>query len=159
MMTIYLSLGSNLGDRRAMLQEGERKLRQIDGVTVKAVSAYYETPPWGKTDQPIFLNSAMAVETTLTPQELLRHCQDIEKSLFRVRHEKWGARTLDIDLVYSDDVMVYTKELVLPHPYLLDRAFVLVPLAEIAPQLVLFQKPIQWWLSRLPEREQIVKSE
>lgn len=159
MSTVYLSLGSNLGNRQAWLKQAEMRIGQLDRVTVKAISSYYETPPWGKTDQPSFLNSAIAVTTTLTPQELLQECQRIETELGRVRHEKWGARTLDIDFVYSPQVMVHTTNLILPHPYLVERAFVLLPLAEIAPDLQLFDRPIQWWLSRLPEREKIVRSE
>ena len=97
----------------------------------------YETPPWGKLDQPPFINGAAAVETDMPPLELLAACQQIEKKLGRVRHEHWGARTIDIDLLYIPGVQLAEAELVLPHPYMLERSFVLVPLAEIAPELVL----------------------
>ena len=117
----------------------------------------YETPPWGKLDQPPFINGAAAVETVLAPVELLAACQQIEKKLGRVRHEQWGARTIDIDLLYIPGVQLAEAELVLPHPYMLERAFVMVPLAEIAPQLVLANgKRAMEICHSLPDKENIV---
>lgn len=133
----YLSLGANLGDRLGTIRQAVEMLDNTEKIHVKCVSSMYETPPWGKLDQPHFINGAAAVETDMPPLELLAACQQIEKKLGRVRHEHWGARTIDIDLLYIPGVQLAEAELVLPHPYMLERSFVLVPLAEIAPELVL----------------------
>lgn len=147
--TCYLSLGANLGARAQALREALRRLAQLPGTRLSRASSFYETAPWGKTDQPPFLNGAARLSTRLAPEALLAACQEIERALGRVRHEHWGARTLDIDLVYGvrggQAVRVATPRLTLPHPYLLERAFVLVPLAEIAPTLVLAGRPIAAW--------------
>lgn len=147
--TCYLSLGANLGARAQTLREALRRLAQLPGTRLSRASSFYETAPWGKTDQPPFLNGAACLSTRLAPEALLAACQEIERALGRVRHEHWGARTLDIDLVYGvrggQAVRVATPRLTLPHPYLLERAFVLVPLAEIAPTLVLAGRPIAAW--------------
>lgn len=159
MITVYLSLGTNLGDKVQALTRALDELRQAPEVTLTAVSPYYETPPWGKTDQPPFLNTCAAVRTSLTAEALLRLCQSIEAHGGRERHEKWGARTIDIDLVYSPDVTCASPDLQLPHPYLTQRAFVLVPLQDIAPDLVIQNRPLNAWLQELPERNAVVKAE
>lgn len=145
----YLSLGANLGARAQTLREALRRLAQLPGTRLSRASSFYETAPWGKTDQPPFLNGAACLSTLLAPETLLAACQEIERALGRVRHEHWGARTLDIDLVYGvcggQVVRAASPRLTLPHPYLLERAFVLVPLAEIAPALVLAGRPIAAW--------------
>lgn len=147
--TCYLSLGANLGARAQTLREALRRLARLPGTQLVRASSFYETAPWGKTDQPPFLNGAVHLQTRLSPEALLAACQDIECALGRVRHEHWGARTIDIDLIYGvrggQAVRVATPRLTLPHPYLLERAFVLVPLAEIAPALVLAGRPIAAW--------------
>ncbi|HYF93208.1 MAG TPA: 2-amino-4-hydroxy-6-hydroxymethyldihydropteridine diphosphokinase [Symbiobacteriaceae bacterium] len=134
MATAYLSLGSNLGDRLGYLTEAVRRLA-APHTRVSAVSSVYETAPWGKTDQPAFLNMSVAVETSLTPHELLRHILSVEQSLGRVRLERWGPRTVDIDLLVFDQERVTAPDLQVPHPRMAERAFVLVPLLEIAPHL------------------------
>ena len=145
----YISLGANLGARAQTLREALRRLAQLPGTRLSRASSFYETAPWGKTDQPPFLNGAACLSTRLAPEALLAACQEIERALGRVRHEHWGARTLDIDLVYGvcggQVVRAASPRLTLPHPYLLERAFVLVPLAEIAPELVLAGRPIAAW--------------
>lgn len=145
----YLSLGANLGARAQTLREALRRLAQLPGTRLSRASSFYETAPWGKTDQPPFLNGAACLSTRLAPEALLAACQEIERALGRVRHEHWGARTLDIDLVYGvcggQVVRAASPRLTLPHPYLLERAFVLVPLAEIAPELMLAGRPIAAW--------------
>lgn len=147
--TCYLSLGANLGARAQALREALRRLARLPGTQLVRASSFYETAPWGKTDQPPFLNGAACLSTRLAPEALLAACQEIERALGRVRHEHWGARTLDIDLVYGvrggQAVRVATPRLTLPHPYLLERAFVLVPLQEIAPALVIAGRPIAAW--------------
>lgn len=141
----YLSLGANLGNREETLQEAVRRIGAAESVELTAVSSVYETEPWGKLDQPRFLNLAVAVETTLSPEALLALAQKIENELGRVRHERWGARTIDIDILYFDGVERNTPDLTLPHPYMTERAFVLVPLAEIAPALTVKGKTVEAW--------------
>ena len=141
----YLSLGANLGNREETLREAMRRIGAAESVELTAVSSVYETEPWGKLDQPRFLNLAVAVETTLSPEALLALAQKIEKELGRVRHERWGARTIDIDILCFEGVERNTPELTLPHPYMTERAFVLVPLAEIAPTLTVKGKTVEAW--------------
>lgn len=131
----YLSLGANLGDRLTTINLAINKLKSTAHIHAVRVSSMYETPPWGKLDQPAFINCALELRTTLEPHDLLHICQQIEKELGRVRHEHWGARTIDIDLLFIEHYAVADAELVLPHPYMLERSFVLVPLAELAPEL------------------------
>lgn len=133
----YLSVGSNLGDRLANLAAGVRHLLAGGGVELAGVSAVYETAPWGKTDQPGFLNAGLAVRTTLRPRDLLARCQAAETALHRERAERWGPRTLDVDIVlYGDEVVLY-PDLIVPHPRMGERAFVIVPLLELDPHLEL----------------------
>ena len=147
-MNIRLSIGANLGRRAATLREAIRRLAGLSGTRLLAASSFYETAPWGKTDQPPFLNGAVELETTLAPEALLHETQAIEQTLGRVRHEHWGARTIDIDLVYAGNIHRNTPELRLPHPYLLERAFVLEPLREIEPGLILEGRPIADWCEK-----------
>ncbi len=133
----YVGLGSNVGDREAMLRAALARLGEEEHVAVVAVSRFRETAPVGIEDQPPFLNAAAAVETTLSPRELLGRLLAIERSLGRTRDgPRFGPRTIDLDLLLYDDLILDAPELTLPHPRLHDRAFVLVPLAEIAPSLV-----------------------
>ncbi|MBQ9376624.1 MAG: 2-amino-4-hydroxy-6-hydroxymethyldihydropteridine diphosphokinase [Schwartzia sp.] len=142
---VYMSLGANLGDRMETLREALRRIDALKGVELTAVSSVYETVPWGKTDQPRFLNLAAAVRTSIAPETLLACTQSLEASLGRVRHEKWGARTIDIDILYMEDVVMQSPLLTLPHPYMTERAFVLVPLAEVAPGLVIAGRSVEAW--------------
>lgn len=131
----YLSLGGNLGDPAAAMAAA---LQVIDGspqARVVAVSSLYRTPPWGKLDQPDFLNAAARLETGLQPRALLDLCLEAERRLKRVRGERWGPRLIDIDLLLHGTQAVDEPGLELPHPRMLERAFVMVPLAEIAPDL------------------------
>lgn len=159
MNEFYLSIGANLGDREATLKRAVALLDAEPDISVTAVSPFYETPPWGKEDQPPFINGAVAVETNLAGPELLERCLAIERRLGRVRHEKWGARTIDIDLVYSPNEQYQTESLTLPHPYLTQRAFVLVPLRDLVPDLILFGRPIDDWLAQLPDTDAIRKKD
>jgi len=136
-VTAYLSLGSNLGDRLGRLREAIARLRELDGTSVERVSSVYESEPVGVTEQPRFLNLALQIKTTLEPLELLRAAKRIERELGRRPGPRWGPRPIDIDLLLYGDEAVETPELTLPHPEMMKRAFVLVPLGEIAPDLVL----------------------
>lgn len=130
----YLGLGGNLGDVRATIGRALAAL-QGDALQITARSSDYRTPAWGKTDQPAFINACAVVCTTLTPEQLLQRCQDVERALGRVRGERWGPRVIDIDVLSYEGRACESEQLTLPHPELLRRAFVLVPLAEIAPAL------------------------
>lgn len=134
MSQIYLSLGTNLGDRPANLQKSLAYLQH--GVEVTAVSALYETEPWGITDQPAFLNMCVALQTDLPPHELLCLCQSIEAKVGRRLTYKWGPRLIDIDILFYDDQIIGDETLTIPHPFVGERAFVLAPLADIAPDYV-----------------------
>ena len=134
MADALIALGGNLGDVRATLNLATNML--CDGTTVRLVarSSDYRTPPWGVTDQPAFINACIAVETTLAPHALLIRGREVETALGRARsvEKRWGPRPIDIDLIAYDDLSIADAELELPHPRLYERAFVLVPLAEIA---------------------------
>lgn len=154
----YLSLGANLGDRLASLQQALDLLASSDEIQLVSISSMYETPPWGNVNQPAFINCTAAVKTKLEPVELLHICQGIEKALGRVRHEHWGARTIDIDLLFIEGVRINEAELVLPHPYMLERSFVLVPLAELVPDLLLSNgMTASQCMNTLPDKDDIKK--
>jgi 2-amino-4-hydroxy-6-hydroxymethyldihydropteridine diphosphokinase len=132
----YVGLGANLGPREVTLLRAVDLLGEADGVEVVAVSQLHETEPVGVVDQPPFLNGAVAIETTLGPRELLDLLLEIERSLGRVRVERWGPRTVDLDLLVYGSETVDEPGLRVPHPRLHERRFALEPLAELAPELV-----------------------
>ena len=152
----YLSVGSNLGDRAEYIRQAIEYVGASDKIQLKSVSSLYETPPWGNINQPSFLNGAFSLVSTISPQELLGLCQSVEQILGRVRHEHWGPRTIDIDLLYIDGMRLNTPELVLPHPYMLERAFVLVPLVEIAPDLLIDGLSVKQHLNKLSDGDTVV---
>lgn len=132
--TIYLALGTNTGDRLANLRAAISSLPPQ--VLVRAQSSIYETEPWGYTAQPAFLNMALHAETDFSPLELLTHLKLLEQTLGRVPSFRNGPRLIDMDILFYDDLILETPTLVIPHPRLQERAFVLVPLMDIAPGLV-----------------------
>jgi 2-amino-4-hydroxy-6-hydroxymethyldihydropteridine diphosphokinase len=134
-----IALGGNVGDMVLTFDRAVALLCGDKSVVLKQRSANYRTPPWGVTDQPAFVNAVIAVATTLPPRELLARMREVEWHLGRNRalEQRWGPRTLDLDLLAYDDVSLDTAELALPHPRMFERAFVLVPLAEIAPDGVI----------------------
>jgi len=134
--TAYLLLGGNLGNREANLQLAVALLNEKVG-EVLSVSALYETAAWGKTDQPAFLNQAVALRTSLTALEVLTQALAIEQDLGRVRIDKWGERLIDIDLIlFGDEIIDIPDKLQVPHPHMQNRRFVMEPLAEIAPEVI-----------------------
>ncbi len=147
----YISAGSNLGDRRANLEFALNSLARA-GVVSKT-SSYFETEPVGFGDQPWFLNMAIELETALAPQELLFSCREIEASRGRVRTFPNAPRTLDLDILLYGDAVVYQKDLIIPHPRLPARRFVLVPLAQIAPGVMhpILKKSIRSLLEACPD--------
>jgi len=131
---VYLSLGANLGSRHNNLQDAVDALGEV--AAIEAISPIYETAPWGLTDQPPFLNICLKAKTLLDPAALLVTCQDIERKFGRVQLVKWGPRLIDIDLIYFNDQIVDDNDLVVPHPQIDQRAFVLAPLADIAKDFI-----------------------
>ena len=129
----YLSIGSNLGDKRAYLLEAQEKLAQVKGIRNLRASSLIETEPYGGVEQDAFLNGALALETILEPMELLKEMNRIEAEAGRERIIHWGPRTLDLDLIFYDDLVTEDARLLLPHPDMQNRRFVLEPLAELCP--------------------------
>jgi 2-amino-4-hydroxy-6-hydroxymethyldihydropteridine diphosphokinase len=135
MINVYLLLGSNLGNRLSYLQLAVQYINEQIGQITKC-SAIYETQSWGNTEVPDYLNQVVLLQTDLLPHELLNNLLKIELMLGRERQEKWGARTLDIDILFYDNEIINDTDLVVPHPQLHKRRFTLEPLAELAPYLV-----------------------
>ncbi|ATP38639.1 2-amino-4-hydroxy-6-hydroxymethyldihydropteridine diphosphokinase [Solibacillus sp. R5-41] len=133
MNEVYLSIGTNIGEREKNLQQAVQALMEQSAVQVKRVSSIYETAAVGYTEQADFLNIAVAVESPLMAQELLEVCQSIENELGRVREMRWGPRIIDLDILLYNHENIETESLIIPHPRMYERAFVLVPLQEIAP--------------------------
>jgi 2-amino-4-hydroxy-6-hydroxymethyldihydropteridine diphosphokinase len=146
---VYLALGTNLGDRPENLRAAIAALPPA--VTVLERSPVYETPPWGVTDQPAFLNMVIKGETRRKPQRLLKHLKSLETQLGRLPSVRYGPRKIDIDLLFYDGILLKTPELTIPHPNLHERAFVLVPLADLAPELLhpVFGKTVRQMLAEV----------
>jgi 2-amino-4-hydroxy-6-hydroxymethyldihydropteridine diphosphokinase len=151
MAEALLALGGNLGDVRGTLERAIATLCHGGEVRLRARSSDYATPPWGVVDQPPFVNLCIAVETTLTPQALLERAQAVERAFGRNRakEQRWGPRALDIDLLAYDNVTLDEPGLTLPHPRLFERAFVLVPLAEIAPERIIAGRRVRDALAKV----------
>ncbi len=128
---IFLLLGTNLGNRQDNLQKARQLISQQAGEVIHS-SSIYETEAWGETDQPLFLNQVIQINTNLPPEMLLERLQGIEEAMGRVRHRKWGERVIDIDILYYYDKIIDTKTLKVPHPGIPQRRFTLAPLCEIA---------------------------
>lgn len=135
LQAVHLLLGSNLGNRKEILDKAIELIIQKIGIIISQ-SKDYETKPWGVTDQPDFLNLAITIHTKLKPLEILEQTQAIENQLGRVRKEKWGARLIDIDLIFYGNEIIDEPNLKVPHPLMQERDFALIPLAEIAPDFV-----------------------
>ncbi|AFK03160.1 2-amino-4-hydroxy-6-hydroxymethyldihydropteridin epyrophosphokinase [Emticicia oligotrophica DSM 17448] len=130
---VFLGLGSNLGNREENLRNAIIRIRDIIGAITQE-SGIYETVAWGLTDQNAFLNQVIAIETSYSPIAVLHLILRIEREMGRIREVKWGARIIDIDILYYDDEMILTENLSIPHPFIQERKFVLVPLCEISPE-------------------------
>jgi len=135
-MYCYLGLGSNLGNKQNYITNAIKYISELENVEIKKTSSIITTKPYGKIDQPDFLNCVVELNTNILPEELLKKCLNIENQLGRSRKGKWGPRTIDIDMLFYEDKIMNTKLLVLPHPELHKREFVLISLNELCPDLV-----------------------
>ncbi|MGO4890163.1 2-amino-4-hydroxy-6-hydroxymethyldihydropteridine diphosphokinase [Anaerobacillus sp. MEB173] len=155
MNTAYLGLGSNLGDRCQLLYQALEKLDADVNVTIVKVSSIYETDPVGFEDQDQFLNMAVEIQTNYSPRELLQKTQKIENELGRIRHIHWGPRTLDLDILVYNQENIVMDDLIIPHPRIIERAFVVIPLMELNPNLYLpkFNKTIDVIYEQLLNKE------
>lgn len=157
MVTAYLSMGSNIGDREFFLRRALEELNNNPKIAVTKVSSFYETAPVGYLDQGNFLNIALEIETLFLPEELLKTTQDIEKKLKRTRDIHWGPRTIDIDIITYGNEAFETESLTIPHKEALNRAFVLLPLLEIAGEsFEINGQNIKGVLERTPHEENII---
>ena len=161
MSIAYIGFGSNIGDRLAYIQSAIHTLSEIAGITLQKISSIYTTDPVGYESQAQFLNGVAAIQTSLSPLSLLHALKDIETAIGRKHRTRWGPREIDLDILIYGDLYVQTQKLVIPHPEMHLRGFVLVPLAEIAPDLVhpVFQESIQILLNRLEDSKSVVKEE
>lgn len=132
MVSFYLSLGANIGDRFGHLKKAIQLLKQIHGISIDSISSIYETEPVGFVEQPAFLNMVVGGTTEFTPEQLLQTVLEVERKQGRVREVRWGPRTLDIDILLYGQEIIADGNLEIPHPRMQDRLFVLIPFAEIA---------------------------
>jgi 2-amino-4-hydroxy-6-hydroxymethyldihydropteridine diphosphokinase len=151
MAEAFIALGGNVGDVRSTLDQAIALLSENETVRVTVRSSDYRTPPWGVTEQPPFVNAVIAVTTTLAPHDLLALAAECERKLGRdrARERRWGPRAIDLDLLTYDDLVLIDRDLILPHPHLFERAFVLVPLAELAPDHIIAGIRVRDALERL----------
>lgn len=154
----YLLIGGNEGDRLAYLQETVRRIETPDTRIVRQ-SAVYETAAWGKTDQPAFLNQALVLETSLDAPALLRQLLATEEQMGRVRYQRYGSRTIDIDILFFNSAVIRLPELIIPHPEIARRRFALMPMDEIAPGYVhpVLGKTIHELLNQCPDKLEVKK--
>lgn len=160
MNRVFVALGSNIGDRLGFLQTAVDALGRAPGVVVRSTSSVYETEPFGKKDQPYFLNAVIELGCSLTAEELLATLKAIERTIGRTPTERWGPREIDLDLIYFDGSVIAASSLVVPHPEVASRRFVLEPLVEIASDFVdpVRKLTVREILLRCPDKSSIAQS-
>lgn len=149
----YLGLGTNMGHREGYLRQACKTLQQHGNINILKISKVYETKAWGYTEQEDFLNICMEIETSLSSIELLEVCHAIEEMLNRKRVIKWGPRTIDVDILFFNNIISNDEKLTLPHPRIKERAFVLIPLMDLNKGLIIDNKPISYYISKLSKEE------
>ncbi len=161
MHLVYIGFGSNIGDRLEHIQDAIHALAETEGITLQKISSVYQTDPVGYETQAQFLNGVAAIQTHLPPLSLLRTLKDIEASVGRQHRIRWGPREIDLDILIYGDLCLQTEKLVIPHPEMHLRRFVLAPLAEIAPDFVhpVLKETVQILLERLEDDKSVVKKE
>ncbi len=157
----YIGFGSNIGDRFAYIQNAIQVLVEVEEITLQKISSLYETAPVGNEAQAKFLNGVVAIKTCLSPHTLLHTLKQIETDVGRQHRIRWGPREIDMDILIYGDICLQAPDLIIPHPEMHLRHFVLIPLAEIAPDVVhpVFNETIQTTLERLEDDKSVVKSE
>ena len=158
MAIVYLSLGSNIGDRVGYLQQATLLLKAIPEISVISTSSFYESEPWKMDSENWFVNAVVQISTTLSPEKLLDECMRIEAQLGRKRTRGYQDRTIDIDILFYDDLVIHTEALTIPHPHFHKRAFVMVPMLEIAQDFVhpLFKKTVMQLYEELENPEMVL---
>lgn len=160
MAIVYLCLGSNKTERLNYIQQATSLLGMNENIKIIRTSAIYETEPWGNKDQGWFVNAILEASVKCSPEELLKICNEIEIKLGRNRDQEqhWGERSIDIDIIFYDDLVIQTENLTIPHIYMHERAFVLVPLLELIPDFVhpIFKKTVMQLYEELPEPEGVL---
>lgn len=149
----YLGLGTNMGDRETYLSSAVNLLDNYENITVTNKSKIYETKAWGYTDQADFLNMCIEIKTSLNEYELLKVCQEVELKLNRERIIRWGPRTIDVDILFFNDIILNNEDLYIPHPRISERAFVLILLMDINKNLLIKGKVIGEYLNSLTNEE------
>lgn len=151
----FISLGSNIGDRSNFLKKALKKLSSSYPIKLVNVSSIYETDPVGYTDQDLFLNMVVQLDTELSPFELLKACLETEKNLGRKRETHWGPRTIDLDILLYNEENIITERLTIPHPRMFERSFVIIPLLEISPEAIIpsLNKSLREVADELSDRE------
>ena len=160
MNTVYIQLGSNLGERESFIAKSMEQIEENIGEIITA-SSIFETTPWGNENQNNFLNSVIKIKTTFDAFKVLKKSQEIENNLGRDRNEKWGKRTIDIDILFYNNEIINTTKLIIPHPLLHERKFVLVPLSEIDPNYIhpILKKNIYTLLSECKDNQKVLDYE
>ncbi|OCA88442.1 2-amino-4-hydroxy-6-hydroxymethyldihydropteridine diphosphokinase [Bacillus sp. FJAT-27986] len=155
MNKVYIGLGTNVGDRESNLKDAISELAAVPEIEIISLSSIYETNPVGYLEQGKFLNMVVCINTTFDAQTLLVTCMKIEQNLGRKREIRWGPRTIDLDILLYNQENIVTKNLIVPHPRMLDRAFVVIPLVEIDKDIILpnMEKPIREIMDDIPEKE------
>jgi 2-amino-4-hydroxy-6-hydroxymethyldihydropteridine diphosphokinase len=157
--SVFLGLGSNQGEKIKNCEQAIEEILKLEEGFLLSRSSWYYSEPWGRDDQDWFINGVIQIRTELCPDELLMKFKEIEKRLGRKNREKWGPRVIDIDILFYDDLFLESPEMDIPHPRILERNFVLIPLAEIAPQFVhpVLKKTIKELLDTSPDQKKVVK--
>ena len=160
MNTVYIQLGSNIGERESFITKSMHKVEDDIGKIITA-SSIFETTAWGNENQNNFLNSVIEIKTPFDAFTILQKSQEIENSMGRKRKEKWGKRTIDIDILFCNNEIINTKELIIPHPLIQQRKFVLVPLSEIAPNYMhpILKKNMSTLLSECKDTQKVLDYE
>jgi len=158
---IFISMGSNIGDPSENCLQALKRLEHQEDMNINRVSSLYQSPPWGKTGQPPFVNLVLEIETQLNPHQLLRCLQRQEKEMGRERKERWGPRIIDLDIIFFNQCIIATEDLTIPHPLADQRNFVLTPLKEIAQNFVhpLLSMTVSQLLKNCPDTSIVIKKD
>ena len=158
MTQVHILLGGNIGDRQKVFEKATKEINKRVGELLKS-SSYYETAAWGIEDQAPFLNQVILVNTNLSPKELLTTLLDIEKELGRIRFQKWTERVIDLDILFIEEQVIDTDDLKVPHPFIQERRFTLVPLVEISPDFIhpVFNQTLPVLLKNCPDKLEVNK--